>query len=97
MSDIQPTMKEADRAIDEAVEAANQAHAAEAGLEPGIVVDYLVLYTTRRYDEDGDPLTGYGIQWPSDSRTTHYAALGMLMYAQTKITRQLFDDGNDDG
>ncbi len=58
----------------------------------GVVVDFLLVYATRRYDEDGDALTAYGTCWPSDGRTSHYAGLGLLEYAGEKIRRQLFDD-----
>lgn len=96
MSDKPQALKVADGALEEALEALNRAYAAEADCEPGILVDYIVLYATRRYDEDGDPLTAYGMQWPSDSRTSHYAALGLLDYAREKIKRALFDTEDDE-
>lgn len=85
---------EVDVALDAAVDNLNLFYAADTGFPPGVVVDYLLIYATRRYDEDGDAVTAYGTCWPSDQRTSHYAGLGLLEYAKAKITRQLFDQGS---
>lgn len=85
-----------DRALDEAIEHINLAYAADADMTPGVVVDYICVYAVRSFDDDGDPTTAYGISWPSDNRTSHYAALGLIEYARENIKRRLFGDGSDD-
>lgn len=84
--------KAVDVALDNCVDDLNRAYSERDLENVGVVVDYILVYATRRYDEEGDAVTAYGTVWPSDQRTSHYAGLGLLEYAREKIKRQLFDD-----
>ena len=91
MSDKTQAQREAEKALDDALDLINNAWAEQAGDRAGVVVDYLLLYAVRAYDDEGDPLTRYGMQWPADKRTPHYAALGLVEYARENIKRSMFD------
>lgn len=84
-----------DAKVDQVVDELNVAYSEDTGFSPGIVVDYILIYATRRYDDDGKPLTAYGLQWPGDNRTSHYAALGLIEYAAEKIRRGLVWDDDE--
>jgi hypothetical protein len=88
--------KTAAATVTEAIEAHSRALGEEADAEPGIVIDYLVVYAVRSFNEDGETTTRIGITWPHDGRSSIHAGLGLLDYAQTRIRKQLNDYMDDD-
>lgn len=80
-----------------APEIANEA-AKRAGLEPGVVTDFIFIYALRYFDGDGDAIERVGYVFPNDGRGSFHGALGMIDYAKTRIhhiiTRAVDNNGD---
>lgn len=89
----------ADDNLEEAIKACRMAYLTdEDDNTDGVMVNYLVLYAVRYWDDDGDPMTAQGTQvsWPPMSIAEQ---MGVCEYQQTKlrsfITKGCTCDGHD--
>ncbi|MGA8330436.1 MAG: hypothetical protein WB777_14205 [Mycobacterium sp.] len=97
MAEKSEELKLADAALDAAVEEISRAYGSRNGNRPGIVTDFIVVYATTAFDEEGDKTTSIGISWPTDGRTAFHHGIGLLEYAKARITSEInYREADDD-
>jgi hypothetical protein len=70
------------RATQDALQAALEAHNrawSPAGADPGLLVDWVVVTQTTRFDDDGDRISAYGLIFAGGQMDEH-RAVGLLDY-----------------
>lgn len=79
----------ADEALDAAVNACRDAYV--EGTAKGIITEYLVLYASRSWDSDGEPLTAIGRLNSEPGAPLHHQ-LGMLDYVAAEFRHRITRD-----
>lgn len=92
MSDTR-TLKEANAALGELVQEINRLQEDE-GTEPGVVTDYVLIYSSQRFESDGGTRVALGYAYPDGSQPA-YRTLGLLDCMRTLIRHRDIADDDD--
>lgn len=84
--------KTADEALHEAILACRRAYMDEP--DNGILTEYVVVFASRYWDDDGDALTGVGTLVCDPAPPLHHQ-LGLYEYAAERLRHIICTDGDD--
>lgn len=84
-----PEMREAENRLRDAIQHALNVREAERGEEePGALTDFVVLFATTSFDDDGDRVTGLGTLIEQGAVGLH-SVLGLVQYGQAYWSRAI--------
>jgi len=62
----------------------------------GVIVEWVLVYATQRYDSDGDGITQVGTLLPDGGgQVPYHRMMGLLDYALTRCRAEVADDGDE--
>lgn len=92
MSDLE-TLEQAQTALQTVVEAFSRLQE-PTDSEPGIVTDYVLIYATQRFDDDGGTSSALGYAYPNGNQAT-YRTLGLIDCMRTLIRHRYVQSDDD--
>lgn len=91
MPDGTDTRTPEQKAADEQLTAAIEAHQRAYGEPPAVLSEYVVLAASHRWDDDGEPVTAVALIY-RDGDLPWHRALGLVELARTRMKAEIAAD-----